>query len=78
MTVKAESIPAADNLLKLTLDVGSETRQVFAAIRSAYSPEELIGRLPIIDNINYIRKMRYEISEGMIFAAGTTEQEIVF
>jgi methionyl-tRNA synthetase len=41
--VKAEHVEGADKLLKLTLDIGDETRTVFAGIKSAYAPEDLQG-----------------------------------
>jgi len=68
--VKAEAIPEADKLLKLTLDIGNETRTVFAGIKSAYEPEDLQGRLTVVvANLNP-RKMRFGTSEGMVLAAG--------
>ena len=68
--IKAESIPEADRLLKLTLDIGSETRTVFAGIKSAYDPAELEGRLTVMVANLKPRKMRFGISEGMVLAAG--------
>ncbi|MBA4143143.1 MAG: methionine--tRNA ligase [Nitrosospira sp.] len=68
--VNAEHIPGADKLLKLTLDIGSHPRIVFAGIRSAYDPEQLIGRLTIMVANLAPRKMKFGISEGMVLAAG--------
>jgi methionyl-tRNA synthetase len=68
--VSAESIPEADKLLKLTLDIGSETRTVFAGIKSAYDPAELEGRLTVMVANLKPRKMRFGTSEGMVLAAG--------
>ena len=45
---KAEAVPEADKLLKLQLDIGGETRQVFAGIKSAYNPEDLEGKLTVM------------------------------
>jgi len=67
---RAESIPEADKLLKLTLDIGSETRTVFAGIKSAYEPAQLEGRLTVMVANLKPRKMRFGISEGMVLAAG--------
>jgi methionyl-tRNA synthetase len=66
----AESIPEADKLLKLTLDIGSETRTVFAGIKSAYDPAQLEGRLTVMVANLKPRKMRFGTSEGMVLAAG--------
>jgi len=60
----------ADKLLRLTLDVGEGRRRiVFAGIKSAYKPEDLIGRLtPMVANLAP-RKMKFGLSEGMVLAA---------
>jgi len=68
--VSAEAIPEADKLLKLTLDIGSETRTVFAGIKSAYEPADLEGRLTVMVANLKPRKMRFGTSEGMVLAAG--------
>ncbi|MEA3243920.1 MAG: methionine--tRNA ligase [Pseudomonadota bacterium] len=67
---KAEAVPEADKLLKLTLDLGGETRNVFAGIKSAYAPEDLEGKLTVMVANLAARKMRFGISEGMVLAAG--------
>ena len=68
--VNAEHVEGADKLLKLTLDVGEgRHRTVFAGIKSAYRPEDLIGRLtPMVANLAP-RKMKFGVSEGMVLAA---------
>jgi methionyl-tRNA synthetase len=66
----AEAIPEADKLLKLSLDIGGETRTVFAGIKSAYDPAELVGRHTVMVANLKPRKMRFGISEGMVLAAG--------
>jgi methionyl-tRNA synthetase len=68
--VGAEFVEGADKLLRLTLDIGSATRTVFAGIRSAYRPEDLKGRLTVMVANLKPRKMRFGISEGMVLAAG--------
>lgn len=67
---KAEAVPDADKLLKLQLDLGGETRQVFAGIKSAYNPEDLEGKLTVMVANLAPRKMRFGMSEGMVLAAG--------
>jgi len=67
---KAEHVPEADKLLKLELDLGGETKQVFAGIKSAYSPEDLVGKLTVMVANLAPRKMRFGMSEGMVLAAG--------
>ena len=54
------------------MDVGTETRQVFSGIKSAYSnPEALEGRFVILVANLAPRKMKFGVSEGMILSAGT-------
>ncbi|TCV87448.1 methionine--tRNA ligase [Sulfurirhabdus autotrophica] len=68
--VHAEHVEGAEKLLKLTLDIGSEQRTVFAGIKSAYDPEKLIGRLTVMVANLAPRKMKFGLSEGMVLAAG--------
>ncbi len=67
---KAEHIEGANKLLRLTLDLGDETRNVFAGIKSAYSPEQLEGKLTVMVANLKPRKMKFGVSEGMVLAAG--------
>jgi len=71
--VKAEHIEQADKLLKLTLDLGAEERTVFAGIKTAYRPEQLVGRLTVLVANLAPRKMKFGVSEGMVLAAGNGE-----
>jgi methionyl-tRNA synthetase len=73
---KAEPVDGADKLLKLTLDLGGETRSVFAGIKSAYEPESLEGRLVIAVANLQAKKMRFGVSEGMVLAAGPGGEDI--
>jgi len=68
--VSAEVVEDSDKLLKLTLDVGSEIRTVFAGIKSAYAPEALVGRYTVMVANLSPRKMRFGESQGMVLAAG--------
>ena len=68
--VEAELVADADKLLKLTLDIGIESRTVFAGIRSAYTPKDLVGRLTVMVANLAPRKMRFGESQGMVLAAG--------
>jgi len=78
--INAEHVEKADKLLKLTLalssDDDSETRQVFAGIKSAYNPEDLIGKNTIMVANLAPRKMRFGMSEGMVLAAGPGGKDI--
>jgi methionyl-tRNA synthetase len=67
--VNAEHVDGADKLLKLQLDLGGETREVFAGIKSAYDPEQLKGRLTVMVSNLQPRKMRFGESQGMVLAA---------
>jgi methionyl-tRNA synthetase len=66
---KAEAVAGADKLVRLELDLGGDTRQVFAGIKSAYKPEDLQGRLTVMVANLAPRKMRFGMSEGMVLAA---------
>ncbi|HYC35506.1 MAG TPA: methionine--tRNA ligase [Usitatibacter sp.] len=68
--VDAELVADAEKLLKLTLDIGLENRTVFAGIRSAYHPKDLVGRLTVMVANLAPRKMRFGESQGMVLAAG--------
>jgi len=72
----AEHVEGADKLLRLTLDLGGETRNVFAGIKSAYQPEQLIGKLTVMVANLKPRKMKFGVSEGMVLAAGPGGKEI--
>jgi methionyl-tRNA synthetase len=75
--VAANAVVGADKLLQLTLSMGGEgTRNVFAGIKSAYKPEDLVGRLVIFCANLAPRKMKFGLSEGMVMAAGTGGQEV--
>ena len=67
--VSAEHVEGADKLLKLQLDIGTDTRQVFAGIKSAYAPAKLVGRLTVMVANLQPRKMRFGESQGMVLAA---------
>ncbi|MDC0068885.1 methionine--tRNA ligase [Gammaproteobacteria bacterium] len=75
--VKAEQVEGADKLLQLTLDLGDDTtRNVFAGIKSAYKPEDLVGKLTVMVANLAPRKMKFGVSEGMVLAAGPGGQDI--
>jgi methionyl-tRNA synthetase len=67
--LEAQTVAGADKLLKLTLDLGSEQRTVFAGIKSAYDPSTLKGRLTVMVANLAPRKMKFGVSEGMVLAA---------
>lgn len=75
--VAANSVPEANKLLQLTLSLGgNERRNVFAGIKSAYNPDELVGRLVICCANLKPRKMRFGISEGMVLASGPGGKDV--
>ncbi len=74
--VAAKRVEKSDKLLQLTLDIGSETRNVFAGLSNAYQPEDLEGKLTVMVANLAPRKMRFGISEGMVLAAGSGETEL--
>lgn len=69
--ISAEHVPEANKLLKLQLSLGGDhTRQVFAGIKAAYQPQDLVGRLVVMVANLKPRKMRFGMSEGMVAASG--------
>jgi methionyl-tRNA synthetase len=74
--VNAEHVEGADKLLRLTLDVGAlGARQVFAGIKSAYDPAQLVGRLTVMVANLAPRKMKFGMSEGMVLAASDADDK---
>lgn len=65
----AEKVKGADKLLRLEVDLGTETRQIVAGIAEAYAPETLVGRKVVIVANLAPRKLRGLESNGMIVAA---------
>ncbi len=76
MSISAEHVEGADKLIRLQLDLGDSQRQVFAGIKSAYTPESLVGRLTVVVANLKPRKMRFGESQGMVLAAGPGGDEI--
>jgi len=74
--IKAEHIEGSDRLLQLTVDIGDETRNILAGIKSAYAPEDLEGKLTLVIANLAPRKMRFGCSEGMVLAAGPGGKDI--
>lgn len=80
--ITAEHVEGADKLLRLTLDIGVDsagaplTRTVFSGIKSAYTPEQLVGMLTVVVANLKPRKMKFGLSEGMILAAGPGGKDI--
>ncbi|MEX2489499.1 MAG: methionine--tRNA ligase [Pseudomonadales bacterium] len=74
--IKAELVEGADKLLRLTLDIGNDQKTVFAGIKSAYEPEQLVGKLTVMVANLKPRKMRFGTSEGMVLAAGPGGKDI--
>ena len=73
--IDAKAVEGADKLIQLTLDIGNETRNVFAGIKAAYNPESLIGKHTVMVANLAPRKMKFGISEGMVLAAGFEDKK---
>lgn len=76
LIANAEHVEGSDKLLRLTLDLGGETRNVFSGIKSAYDPKDLIGKLTVVVANLKPRKMKFGMSEGMVLAAGPGGKDI--
>jgi methionyl-tRNA synthetase len=76
--LEARAVDGSDKLLQLTLDLGSEKRNVFSGIRSAYEPEKLVGRQVVMIANLAPRKMRFGVSEGMVLCASRDDGPELF
>ena len=75
--IEANHVPSANKLLQLTLSLGGgETRNVFAGIKAAYKPEDLVGRLVICVANLKPRQMKFGLSQGMVCASGSGGPEV--
>lgn len=70
LIIEASDVEDSNKLIRLKVDLGTETRQVFAGIKGFYSPAELVGRKVVVVRNLKPRKMKFGTSEGMILAAG--------
>jgi methionyl-tRNA synthetase len=83
--VAAERVEGSTKLLRLTLDAGEgpdpqgrpRLRNVFSGIASAYSPEQLTGKLTVLVANLAPRKMKFGVSEGMVLAASHADEKAV-
>ena len=74
----AKHVDGSDKLLQLTLDLGTEQRNVFSGIRAAYDPAKLIGRQVVMIANLEPRKMRFGVSQGMVLCASADDGPEVF
>ena len=73
----AEKVAGADKLLKVTVDIGDEIRQIVAGIAPAYAPEQLVGRKVVVVANLAPRKLRGVESNGMMLAASAPDGQPV-
>ena len=75
--IEAVEVAESRKLLQLTLSLGGEERRnVFAGIKGAYNPDELVGRLVVMAANLAPRKMKFGVSEGMVIASGPGGKEV--
>ncbi len=76
LIVDCEAVEGSDKLLRLSLDVGEgRLRNVFSGIKSAYQPQDLVGKLTVMVANLAPRKMKFGISEGMVLAASAADEK---
>ena len=74
--VNCEQVEGSDKLLRLTLDVGEgRLRNVFSGIKSAYTPQQLVGKLTVLVANLAPRKMKFGVSEGMVLCASAADEK---
>ena len=66
--INVKEIEDSRKLLELELDIGDETRTIFAGIKKSYSPDDLIGKSVVVIANLKLRKMKFGISNGMVLA----------
>ncbi len=75
--IHAEDVKDSDKLLRLTVSIGTEEKNIFAGIKKSYTPEQLIGKQVLIVANLKPRKMKFGLSEGMVLCASEGEQLFV-
>jgi methionine--tRNA ligase beta chain len=70
----AEALPHSEKLLKLTVDIGGEARQILAGIKKSYTPEQLVGKQVVVLANLEPKKLAGELSEGMLLAASNESE----
>ena len=68
--IEAADVAESNKLIRLKVDIGTETRQIFAGIKGFYDPQSLVGRKVVIVANLAPRKMKFGTSEGMLLASG--------
>src|ERR1700759_3772533 len=76
--ISAEKVEKADKLLKLSVDLGTETRTIVSGIALHFKPEEIVGRQVVVVANLAPRKMRGIESNGMILMAENKEGKLIF
>jgi methionyl-tRNA synthetase len=66
--INAKELEDSRKLLELEVDLGDETRTIFAGIKKSYTPEQLIGKLVVVIANLKPRKMKFGVSNGMVLA----------
>ncbi len=67
--ISAQHVEGAEKLIKLHVEIDNHVRQIFAGIKSAYQPEDLVGKQVIVVANLKPRQMRFGLSEGMVLCA---------
>ena len=65
----AEPVPKTEKLLKLTVDLGDEQREIVSGIAQHYAPEDLVGKNVVMVINLKPAKIRGIVSHGMVLAA---------
>ena len=75
--IQADEVEESRELLKLDVDIGNETRTVFAGIKKSYKPEDLVGKLVVIVANLKPREMKFGVSDGMVLATQDDNEIII-
>ena len=74
--LEAEEVEDSRKMLRLRINLGTETRTVFAGIKKSYSPNDLLDKQVIMITNLMPREMKFGVSDGMVLAT-SDEEEIV-
>lgn len=75
--VEAEDVPKTDKLIRMTIDLGDETRQIVAGIKESYNPADLLNKkIAVVYNLKP-RSIKGLKSEGMLLAASTKDHSTI-
>ena len=75
--LEAEEVEDSRKMLRLRINLGTETRTVFAGIKKSYSPNDLLDKQVIMIANLMPREMKFGVSDGMVLATSDKEEIVL-